>query len=73
MEKKIAANRAFAQYVSAFIGLMVVAIIAVSVTIPTVQQAISDAGLTGPVYTVTNIIPLMIAVAMLMLVVGLIR
>ena len=73
MEKKFEANKGFTQYVQAFIGLMVVTIIAVSVTIPTVTQAITDAGLTGTTLTVVNIVPLMIAVAVLMLVVSVIR
>lgn len=70
MERKFEANRGFVQYVKAFVGLMVVAIIAVSVTIPTVQTAISDGAYTGTLATVLNIIPLMIAIVILMLVVG---
>jgi hypothetical protein len=67
---KATANPAFMRYVSAFIGLMIVIIIAVQVTIPTTITAISDAALTGTTATVVGLIPLMIGVVLLMLVVG---
>jgi len=71
--KKVGENRAFTQYVAAFIGIMIVAIIAVSVTIPTVTDAITNANLSGTTKTVIDQVPLMIGIAVLMLVVGLIR
>ena len=67
------ANKGFTQYVQAFIGLMIVAIIAISVTIPTIATAISTASLDANTLAVVNIVPLMVAVAVLMLVVSIIR
>ena len=74
MQKEYKANKGFTQYVQAFIGLMIVCIIAVSVAIPTVVTAISNAAIEDEATaTVVGIVPLMIAVAVLMLVVSVIR
>jgi len=72
MQEEFKANKGFTQYVGAFIGIMVVIIIALNVTIPTTVQAINSANLTGTTLTIANILPLLIVVAVLMLVVGLI-
>jgi hypothetical protein len=41
MDKNLKSNRAMMEYVGAFIGLLVVVIIAVSVVIPTVLSSIA--------------------------------
>lgn len=72
--KKLESNEAMMEYVGAFIGLLVVIIIAVSVVIPTVLSAISaNPEITGTTATVLGIVPLMIAVVVLLLVVAMIQ
>ena len=74
MNKKLESNEAMMEYVGAFIGLLVVIIIAVSVVIPTVLTAISqNPEITGTTATVLGIVPLMIAVVVLLLVVAMIQ
>ena len=52
MDKKLEANKGMMEYVGAFIGLLVVVIIAVSVVIPTVLSSIADTpGITGTTKT----------------------
>ena len=53
------------QMVSFFIGVLIMVIIAVGVTIPTVQSTISGAGFTGTLSTVMTNVPLLIGVVVL--------
>jgi hypothetical protein len=59
-----------AQVTKNFIGLMVIVIIAVSVVIPVVANVTESAGLTGTVKTIVDLIPLLIAVALILVIVG---
>ena len=61
-------------YVSAFVGLLVVIIVAVGVVIPSITSVVHDTPYlsTGTVGTVLALIPLLIAVVILMLVVSMI-
>ena len=56
--------------VYALIGIMVAVIVGVSVTIPTIATAITDANLTGTTATIVNLLPLMIAIVLLVAIVG---
>lgn len=51
-------NRGNTNLVGLFIGLMIAAIVAVQVFIPTVNDAISSANLTGTEATVAGLLPL---------------
>jgi hypothetical protein len=51
--------------VSALIGLMVAVIIGVVVAIPVTKDAIDNASFTGTLATVTDIIPLLLAVLLI--------
>ena len=51
--------------VSALIGLMVAVIIGVVVAIPVTKDAIDNASFTGTLETVTDIIPLLLAVLLI--------
>lgn len=73
LEIEVRENKAFTQYVGAFVGIMVVIIIAVAVVIPTVTDVINNANLTGTTAVVLGIVPLLIGVAVVLLVVGLMR
>ena len=69
MEKTYKANKGFTNaLIAAFIGLMVVVIIVVSAVIPTVNEAISNAELTGATGTLVGLVPLLIAAATILLV-----
>ncbi len=64
-------SRFKAQITKQFIGIMVVIIIGVAVVIPVVNQVSADANLTGTVKTLIDLLPLFIAVALILVVVGL--
>lgn len=64
-------NRFKAQITKQFIGIMVVIIIGVAVVIPVVNQVSADANLSGTVKTLVDLLPLFIAVALILVVVGL--
>lgn len=53
-----------------FIGLMVIIIIAVAVVIPVVVNVTESAGLTGTVKTIVDLMPLLIAVALILIIVS---
>jgi len=59
-----------AQVTKNFIGLMVIIIIAVAVVIPVVQNVTEAAGLTGTVKTIVDLLPLLIAVALILIIVA---
>jgi len=59
--------------VGAFIGLMIVILIAVSVVLPVVKDTITNANLSGTEGTLANVIPLLIIVAVVLLVVGIMK
>ena len=58
------------QITKQFIGIMVVIIIGVAVVIPVTRNVINDAGLTGTTATLVNLLPLFIAIALILVVVG---
>jgi len=59
------------QITKQFIGIMVVIIIGVAVVIPVVANVTESAGLTGTTATLVNLLPLFIAIALILVVVGL--
>lgn len=63
--------------ISFFIGIMVVTIVAVSVTIPIIQTQVNDyaesANHSDVVVTLLNLLPLFIVLAIVIMVVGLMR
>lgn len=59
-----------AQITQNFIGLMVIIIIAVAVVIPVVTSVIDSANLTGTVSTIVGLMPLLIAVALILIIVS---
>ena len=60
-----------AQITKQFIGIMVVIIIGVAVVIPVVANVTESAGLTGTTATLVDLLPLFIAIALILVVVGL--
>lgn len=56
--------------VGTFVGLLVVTIIAVAVVIPTIQDTLDAENFNGTLETVTNIIPLLVAIAVILVIVG---
>jgi hypothetical protein len=60
-----------AQITKQFIGIMVVIIMGVAVVIPVVDNVTKSAGLTGTTATLVNLLPLFIAIALILVVVGL--
>lgn len=60
-----------AQVTKQFIGIMVVIIIGVAVVIPVVVNVTESAGLTGTTATLVGLLPLFIAIALILVVVGL--
>lgn len=60
-----------AQITKQFIGIMVVIIIGVAVVIPVVEDVIDSANLTGTTATLVGLLPLFIAIALILVVVGL--
>ena len=60
-----------AQITKQFIGIMVVIIIGVAVVIPVVNDVIDSANLTGTTATLVGLLPLFIAIALILVVVGL--
>lgn len=60
-----------AQITKQFIGIMVVIIIGVAVVIPVVNSVIATANLTGTTKTLIELLPLFIAIALILVVVGL--
>jgi len=60
-----------AQVTKQFIGIMVVIIIGVAVVIPVVINVTETANITGTAGTLVNLLPLFIAVALILVVVGL--
>jgi hypothetical protein len=60
-----------AQITKQFIGIMVVIIIGVAVVIPVVNSVIATANLTGTTKTLVELLPLFIAIALILVVVGL--
>ena len=56
--------------VSALIGIMLAAVVGVAVTIPVVNDAITNANLTGTTATVVELIPLLVGVLLIVVVVG---
>lgn len=70
-EKNMFKNRSgVAALVGTFVGLLVVTIIAVAVVIPTVQSTLTTQNFNGTLETVTDIIPLLIAIAVILVIVG---
>lgn len=70
-EENLFENRkGVAALVGTFVGLLVVTIIAVAVVIPTVQDTLDTENFNGTLETVTNIIPLLIAIAVILVIVG---
>jgi len=59
--------------VSAFIGVMVVVIIAIGVAIPIVQETIDNSGITGQASTLLSYVPLLLIVVIVVAVVAMIR
>lgn len=59
-----------AQVTKQFIGIMVVIIIGVAVVIPVVDSVILTANLTGTTATLVGLLPLFIAIALILVVVG---
>jgi len=59
--------------VNAFIGIMVVVIIAIGVAIPIVQETIANSGISGQSATLLGYVPLLLVVVIVVAVVGLIR
>ena len=57
-------------YVSGFIGLLVIIIVGVSVVIPIVVSSINNSGVTGTTMTLLQLVPLLLAVVILVLVVS---
>jgi len=53
-----------------FIGLMVIIIIAVAVVIPVVQDIVDEANLSGTTATIVELMPLLIAVALILIIVS---
>lgn len=64
-------SRFKAQITKQFIGIMVVIIIGVAVVIPVVANVTQSAGLTGTTKTLVDLLPLFIAIALILVVVGL--
>jgi len=60
-----------AQITKQFIGIMVVIIIGVAVVIPVINDVIDTANLTGTTATLVELLPLFIAIALILVVVGL--
>ncbi len=60
-----------AQITKQFIGIMVVIIIGVAVVIPVINDVIATANLTGTTATLVELLPLFIAIALILVVVGL--
>ncbi len=60
-----------AQITKQFIGIMVVIIIGVAVVIPVINDVIAVANLTGTTATLVGLLPLFIAIALILVVVGL--
>ena len=58
------------QITKQFIGIMVVIIIGVAVVIPVVANVTANAGLTGTTKTLIELLPLFIAIALILVVVG---
>lgn len=58
------------QVTKQFIGIMVVIIIGVGVVIPVVQNITESANLTGTTATLVNLLPLFIAIALILVIVG---
>jgi hypothetical protein len=59
------------QITKQFIGIMVVIIIGVAVVIPVVVNVTESAGLSGTTKTLVELLPLFIAIALILVVVGL--
>ena len=59
-----------AQITQNFIGLMVIIIIAVAVVIPVVTNIVDEANLTGTTATIVELMPLLIAVALILIIVS---
>lgn len=59
-----------AQVTKQFIGIMVIIIIGVAVVIPVVDSVIDTANLTGTTATLVELLPLFIAIALILVVVG---
>ena len=59
-----------AQVTQNFIGLMVIIIIAVAVVIPVVQDIVDEANLSGTTATIVELMPLLIAVALILIIVS---
>jgi len=57
-----------AQLARQFIGIMLVIIIAVAVVIPVTNDVIDDANLTGTTATIVQLVPTLIAVAIIMVI-----
>jgi hypothetical protein len=57
-----------AQLARQFIGIMLVIIIAVAVVIPVTNSVIATANLTGTTLTIVQLIPVLIAVAIIMVI-----
>ncbi|MFH8119336.1 MAG: hypothetical protein QXS37_00860 [Candidatus Aenigmatarchaeota archaeon] len=66
-------KKGFANLVGVFVGLMIVILIGVSVVIPTIQQAISASNLTGISATLLELIPLLIAIAILLIIISVVQ
>lgn len=58
------------QITKQFIGIMVVIIIGVAVVIPVINDVIVTANLTGTTATLVELLPLFIAIALILVVVG---
>lgn len=71
IQKMLTNSRLKGQITKQFIGIMVVIIIGVAVVIPVVSEVSADANLTGTVKTLVDLLPLFIAVALILVVVGL--
>jgi hypothetical protein len=59
-----------AQITKQFIGIMVVIIIGVAVVIPVINDVIVTANLSGTTATLVELLPLFIAIALILVVVG---
>ena len=60
-------------FVGAMIGIMIAVIIGVAVTLPVISSTVADANLTGTTGTLVGYLPLLVAVALVVAVVGIIR
>jgi len=58
------------QITKQFIGIMVVVIIGVGVVIPIIANVTATAGLTGTTKTLVDLLPLFVAIALILVVVG---